>query len=111
MINRSARAACEKLLPLYGQGRYGVVPPKALDIADICVLQIRILHHTFGRRHPQRFPPNAASFKEQVDDHCRSEPSQCVQSWQRTFRSAHQGEARTPPSAARVGWERGDRNG
>ena len=66
MILRSARAACGWLLPLHGQGRHGIVPPKALDIADICVLQIRIPHHTFGRRHPQRFLSNAASFNDRL---------------------------------------------
>ena len=66
--------------PLHGQGRYGVVPPKAQDIVAICVLHIRFPHHTIGRWHPLRFPPNATSFEEQ-------------------------GETCTPPSAARFGWE------
>ena len=89
--------------PSCGQGRYGVIPPRAPDIVAICAQQIRLIHHTIGRRHPRRFPPNAASVKEQVDDHFGSESSRCVQSWQRTLRSAHQGKTCTLPSTAYVG--------
>ena len=91
-----------RVRPSYGQGRYGVVPLRAPNIVAISFLQIRLPHHTIGRR---RFPPNAASVKEQGDDHCGNEPSRCLQSWQRTFWSAHLGEMCTPPSAVRVGWE------
>ena len=78
--------------PSYGQGRYGVVPPRALYIVAISVLQIWLPHHTIGSRRPQKFPPNAASVEEQGDDHCWSEPSRCLPSWKRTFQSAHKGE-------------------
>ena len=90
MILRSARLAQGgRVRPSYGQGRYGVVPPIALDIVAISVMQIRLPHHPIGRRHPRRFQPNAASVEEQGDDHCGSGPSRCFQSWKRTFRSAH----------------------
>ena len=36
----------EWVRPLYGQGRYGIVPPKAPCIIAICVMQIRLSHHT-----------------------------------------------------------------
>ena len=100
-----------RVRPSHGLGRYGVVPPKAPDIVAIGDLLIRIPHHTISRRHPWRFAPSAANVEEQVDDHCGSEPCRCIQSWQRTFRSAHQGEMCTPRSAVRVGWEGGDRIG
>ena len=72
MILRSARAAREdgRVRPSYGHGRYGVVPSRAPDIVAMSVLQIRLPHHTIGRRHPWRFPPNAASVVEQGDGHC-----------------------------------------
>ena len=91
--------------PSYGQGRYGVVQPKATDIVAISVLQIRLTLHTIGRQLPRRFPPSAASVEEQGADHSRSKASRCVQSWQRSFQSAHHGEMCTPPSAACVGRE------
>ena len=69
-----------RVSPTYGQRRYGVVPPKAPDIVAISVLQIRLPHLTIGRRHSQRFPPNAASVEEQGDDHCGCEPRRGVQS-------------------------------
>ena len=93
-----------RIRPSYCQGQYGVVPPRVPDIVAIIVQQIRLPLHTSGRRHPRRFP---ASVEEQGDDHCGGEPSRCVSSWQRTFRSAHQGETCTLPSAACVGFERG----
>ena len=74
-----------RVRPSYGQGRYGVVPPRALDIVAMCVMQIRLIHHTIGRRNPRRFPPNAASVDEHCDGHCGSE--------------------------TKVGWEGGDRKG
>ena len=97
-----------RIRPSYGQGRYGVVQSKAPDIACLCVLDILLHHHTIGRRRPWRFPPNAFNVVEQGDNHCESEPSRCVLSWQRTFRSGHQGVTGTP---LRVGWEGGVRNG
>ena len=69
------RVEGRRVWPSYGQGRYGVVPPRTPDILAICVQQNRLPHHTIGRQHPQRFPPNAASVKQQGDDHCESEPS------------------------------------
>ena len=109
--------------PSYGQARCGVVPPKAPDIVAIIVVQIRLPHHPIGRRHPRRFPPSAVSVEEQGDDHCDdhcdrhcddhcdrhcgSEPSGCVQSSQRTFRSAHQGDVYT--SHSRLCWMGGGR--
>ena len=94
-----------RVRPSHGQGRYGVAPPKTQVIVAICVLQIRLPHHSISRRHPRRFPTSAASDEEHGDDHCGSEPSRCVQSWQRTFRSAHQLVTCTPPSTSCVGWE------
>ena len=94
-----------RVRPSYGQGRYGVVPPRAPFIASISVLQIPLPHNTIGRRRSRRFPSTAASDEEQGDDHCGSEPSRYVQSWQRAYRSAHQGETYTPQSAVRVGWQ------
>ena len=35
----------ERVHSLYGQGRYGVVPPSALDIVAICVLLNQLPHH------------------------------------------------------------------
>ena len=100
-----------RVCPLYGHGRYGVVPPKAPDILPISVLQIPLPHHTIGRRHPWRFPPNAAIVEVQGDDHCEREPCWCVPSWNRRFQSAHLGETCTPTPVAGVGWEVGDWNG
>ena len=97
--------------PSHGQGRYGVVPPRAPDIVDICVLKIRLPHHIISTRHHRRFSANAASVEEQGDDNCGSGQSRCVPSWRMTFISTNQGETGTPPSAARAGWEGGDRNG
>ena len=74
-----------QVCPSYGQGRYCVIPPRAPDSVVICVMQIRLPHHTIGGRHPLRLSPNAASDEEQGDDHCGSERSRCVPSWQRTF--------------------------
>ena len=71
--------------PSHGQGRYGVDLSKAPDIVAISILLIRLPHHTIGRGHPRRFPLIAASVEEQGDDHCGSQPSLCVQFWQRTF--------------------------
>ena len=90
-----------RVSPSYGQGRYGDVPPGAPDIVAMSVLPIRLPHHTIGSRLPRTFPPNAVSVEEQGNDHCGGEPSRCVQSWQRTFWSAHSGETRTPPSVTR----------
>ena len=63
----------EQVRPSYSQGH----------IIAICVLQIQHPHHTTIREHPWRLPPNAASIKEQSDDHCVSRPSRV--SWKRTF--------------------------
>ena len=41
---------------IYDQGSYGVVPPKAPDIAGIRVLPIRLPHHTIDRRHLLEMP-------------------------------------------------------
>ena len=64
-----------RVRPSHGKGRYGVVSSKAPYIVAICVLQIRLPHHTIGRRHPLRSPPNAVSVEEQDDGHCGSEHS------------------------------------
>ena len=34
-----------RVRPSFGQGRYGVVPPRAPVIVSICVLLIRLPHH------------------------------------------------------------------
>ena len=94
---------CERVRPLHVQGRYGVVSPITLDIVEINVSQIRLAHHTIGRRHLRRFQPNATSFEDLGDDHCGNEPSRCGQSWKSTFRTDHLGETCTSPSATRVG--------
>ena len=100
MIHRSAELRMEgrQVCHLYGQGDYGVVPLKALDIAAICVPQIRLPHHTIDRRHPWRLPPNSVSAEEQGGDHCGSQTSWHVPSWKRTFWSAHQGDTYIPYS-------------
>ena len=81
--------------PLHGQGRYGTVPPTAPDIIALRVLPIPLPHHAIGRCHSRTLPPNAASIKEQGDEHCGSVPSRCIPSWERKFWSAHQGEMYT----------------
>ena len=40
-----------RVRPSHGQGRYGVVPPKAPDIMAICAPQIRLPQHTIGLGH------------------------------------------------------------
>ena len=94
-----------RVRPSYRKGRYGIAPPTAPDTIAISVLQIKLPHNTIDRWHPRRFQPNGVSVKRQGDDHCRSDPSQCIASWQKTFCSAHKGERCTPPSAALVWWE------
>ena len=94
-----------RVRPSYGQGRYGVVPPRVPDIAVICVLLIQFLHHTFGRRHPRRLSPNTAIVEEHGDDHSGSKPSRCALSLERTFLYGHHGKIYTPHLAARVEWE------
>ena len=84
----------------YGYDTYGVVPPVAPDFIAICVLLIPLPHHTISRRHPRILLPNAAS----GGDRCECKPSRCVSPRKRKFRSAHQGETCTSPSAAHVGW-------
>ena len=54
---------------VYGQSRYGVVPPRAPDIVAISALVYRLLHSTVGKRQPGRYPRNAVSFDEQGEDH------------------------------------------
>ena len=88
--------------PLYGQGRYGVVSPRASDMEAISVLQIQLPQHTIGRQHPQRLPSNTASGVEHGDNHCISEPTRCIPYRERMLWSAHQGDS-TPTSASRVG--------
>ena len=107
MILRSARSGVggELVRPSYGQGRYGVVPPRAQNIAATSALQTLSPLHTIGRVHPRRLLPNAASVEEQGDDHCGSESCRYAQSWLRMLRSDYQGDTCTPPSAARVGCE------
>ena len=96
-----------RVRPLYGQGRNCDVTQRAPDIIAIYVLQIRLPHHTIGRRHTRRLQSNAASVEEQGDDHWGSEQSRCVPSLKITSRFAHQGEKYTPPSSARDGLEGG----
>ena len=100
-----------RVRPSHTHGRCGVVPSRAPDIVGIFALQIRIPHHTFGRRHPQRFPMNFPSVEEQGYDQSGSDPSQCVPSWNRMFRSAQLGQTCTPTSASRARWDGDDRNG
>ena len=100
-----------RVLPSHGQSRYCVVPSRAPDIVALSVVQIRLPHHTIYRRQSRRFPPNTTSIEEQVDDHCGSESSRRFLSWQSTFRSAHQGETCSPPSADHVRIDGSDWNG
>ena len=84
-----------RVRPSCGKGRYGVVPPRAPDIVAMSVLQIRLPHHTIGRRHPGLLQPNAASVEEQLTSALVQEshfPRRFGTSWKMTFLSAHQGE-------------------
>ena len=74
-----------RVCPSHDEGGYGVVPPRALHIVAIYVLQNRLPHDISGRRHLRRLSPIAASVEEQGDDQCGSESSHSVQSWKRTF--------------------------
>ena len=91
LFGRLVHVESGQFRPSYDQGRYCVVPSKAPGIVITSVRQIRLPHHTIGRYHPRRFPPNAASVETLGDDHCGSEPCQCIQLWQKSFRSVHQG--------------------
>ena len=64
--------------PAYGKVHYGAVPRRTPNIVAISDLQIPFPHHAISRRHPRTHLRNAASVKDQRDDHCGREPSLCV---------------------------------